>query len=119
MPKKPIIMVESAFDEARQAWVYRATGKLIGSDLCYEFLDEARGRITDKAPHVVVDMSRVTMLNSTGIGIVASLCTATDQVGGKVYLTGASRAVERPLSATHMWGMIVRCASLDVLPAQL
>jgi len=119
MPSRPIIRIESRFDESRHAWIYALAGKLVGSDLCYAFLEEARDRISDEARHVVIDMSEVKTLNSTGIGIVASLCTSTDAVGGKVYLTGASGSVVRPLSATHMWEMLQRCDSLDDLPAAL
>jgi anti-anti-sigma factor len=119
MAKNPVLKIGSTFDDARRAWIYCAAGKLIGSEVCYDFLDTARGRIDDRAPHVVIDMSGVTMLNSTGIGIVASLCASTDKVGGKVYLAGASASVERPLTATHMWGMISRCESLGALPEDL
>jgi len=119
MPSKPIIRVESRFDEARHAWIYTATGKLVGSPQCFGFLDEARERVGDEAPHVVIDMSGVTMLNSTGIGIVASLCTSADEFGGKVYVAGASGPVVRPFTATDMWSMVSRCDSLDDLPADL
>ena len=117
--KKPILQVTSNFDKERQAWIYVAHGKLIGSQLCYEFLEEARDRINEDAPHVVVDFSNITMLNSTGIGIVAALYNRTNEVSGKIYLVGTTDAARRPLSATHVWELLHKCDSLDTLPETL
>lgn len=117
--KKPILQVTSNFDEQRRAWIYQATGKLIGSPLCYEFLEEARDRIDQNAPHVVVDFSRITMLNSTGIGIVAALYNRTKELNGKVFLVGTTDASRRPLSATHVWDLLEKCDGLGDLPATL
>jgi anti-anti-sigma factor len=119
MTSKPVISYESSHDEARQAWIYRVQGKLIGSQLCYELLEEARDRIDSESPHVVLEISGVTMLNSTGIGIIASLFNTTKEKGGKVYLVGATPSSQRPLAATHVWDFLERCDSLDGLPDQL
>ncbi len=119
MTKKPIIQVESSFDEPRQAWIYQAKGKLIGSQLCYEFLEEARDRVVEGVPNVVIDLSRITMLNSTGIGIIAALFNTTKEHAGKVYLIGATDASRRPLASTHVWDFLEKCDSLADLPESL
>ena len=119
MSKKPIIQVESSLDESRQAWIYKAEGKLIGSQLCYEFLEEARDRVKEGVPNVVIDLADVTMLNSTGIGIIASLFNSTKENGGKIYLVGATEKSRRPLSATHLWGLLEICDSMADLPEKL
>jgi anti-anti-sigma factor len=119
MSKKPIIQFSASQDEARKCWTYVAKGKFIGCEICYDFLDEARDNITVDMPHVVMDLSGVTMLNSTGIGIIASLLNVTKEKDGKVYLTGATGAARRPLQATHMWGFLQTCESLDQLPESL
>lgn len=119
MSGKPVIQIESALDQERRAWVYRARGKLIGCQLCYDFLEQARDRIDEGAPHVVVDLSAVTMLNSTGIGIIASLHNSTRKHGGKVYLVGTADKAIRPLIATHVWEFLGKCNRLADLPATL
>jgi anti-anti-sigma factor len=119
MMKKPVLQVTSNLDEARQAWIYKAVGKLIGSQLCYEFLEEARDRIAGGVHNVVIDISGVTMLNSTGIGIIASLYNSTKEKGGKIYLIGATEASRRPLAATHVWELLKKCDTLDDLPETL
>lgn len=117
--KKPMIQFEQSRDEGRNAWIYTVKGKFIGSEICYEFLEDARENVGDGVPHVVMDLSGVTMLNSTGIGIIASLVNATKEKQGKVYLVGASKATQRPLAATHMWKLLERCDSLEDLPDSL
>lgn len=119
MSKKPIVQVESHFDEARQAWIYKAKGKLIGSQLCYEFLEEARERVQEGVPNVVIDLSGITMLNSTGIGIIAALYNVTKEQGGKVWLVATTEAARRPLAATHVWEFLEQCEDLADLPDSL
>lgn len=119
MTGKPVINYEAEQDPQRQAWIYKLSGKLIGSRICYEILDEARGRITADTPHVVLDITGVTMLNSTGIGIIASLYNTAHPLGGKIYLVGADDHIRRPLTATHVWDFLQNCGSLAELPDQL
>lgn len=119
MVSKPVIQFESAQDQERQAWIYRVRGKLIGSQVCYEFLEQARERIAAGVPNVVVDLSGITMLNSTGIGIIASLYNSTREQGGKIYVVGAEDKSIRPLVATHVWEFLGKCDSLANLPATL
>ena len=119
MTRKPIIQFTATADEERRARIYQVEGKLIGSQLCYELLEEARDGISADVPHVVMEISGVTMLNSTGIGIIASLYNTTKEHGGKVYLVGATPSSQRPLSATHMWDLLCRCDSLADLPETL
>jgi anti-anti-sigma factor len=119
MSKKPMIVFEASRDEARQAWIYQARGKFIGCEICYDFLEEARDNITEAMPHVVMELSGITMLNSTGIGVIASLYNTTKAVGGQVYVIGASDNVQRPISATHLWEFLKKGDSLKDLPAAL
>ena len=119
MSRKPIIEFRSERDENRQCWIHAARGKFIGCQICYDFLDAARDSITAETPHVVIDLQDVTMFNSTGIGIIASLLNEAKEVGGKVYLAGVSSGVRRPLEATMMWSLLNISASLDDLPEAL
>lgn len=119
MSKKPIIQFEKKRDDARHAWFYSATGKFIGCEICYDFLEEARDNVSAEMPHVVMDLSGVTMLNSTGIGVIASLFNTTKAIGGKVYLIGATPSSQRPLSATHLWEFLEKCDSPSELPETL
>ena len=119
MQNKPIIQFEHNHDEARQAWIYSARGKFVGSDLCYQFLEDARENVAAGVPNVVMDLSGITMLNSTGIGIIASLFNSTKDINGKVYVVGASEATKRPLAATHLWDLLEKCDSLHELPDSL
>ncbi len=106
MPKKPIFQVEQSLDKERQTWVYKLTGKLVGGDLCYEFLEEAREKITPETSHVELDIAGVSIINSTGIGIIAALLNSTRGKSGKLVLTGSSESAIRQLKITHLWGFL-------------
>jgi anti-anti-sigma factor len=119
MSKKPMIVFEASRDDARQAWIYQARGKFIGCEICYDFLEEARDNITPDTPHVVMELSGITMLNSTGIGVIASLYNTAKLVNGQVYVIGASDSIQRPISVTHLWEFLKKGDSLEDLPAAL
>ncbi len=119
MSKKPSFKVEQSMDSARKANVYHLNGKFVGTQECYSYLDEARENITAEAPHVVMDMSGVNIINSTGVGMIASLMTACKEAQGKLFLVNASDNARRQLEVTRVWEFLTPLGSLDELPSDL
>jgi anti-anti-sigma factor len=115
MAKLPSFQMESSLDEKQKARIYHLKGKLIGSVDCYDFLELARSNITEETPHVVLLMSGLTMINSTGIGIVAALLTSTRKCEGKLCLIGASDTARRQFEITHLWSFLDCAEDLDHL----
>ncbi len=115
MSKVPSFRVESSLNQNQKAWVYQLNGKLIGSPDCYDFLELARNNISDETPHVALLVSGVTMLNSTGIGIIAALLTSTKNRNGKLGLVGAGDTTRRQLEVTHIWDFVKNSDELDGL----
>ena len=115
MPKNPSFKVESSLDQNHKAWVYQVKGKLIGSSECFDFLELARKNISEEIPHVVLLMSGLTMLNSTGIGIIAALLTSTKNRDGKLGLIGSSDTTRRQLEITYIWGFVKSGDDVDDL----
>ena len=67
-----------------------------------ELLKENRKR-------VILDLSRVTILDSTGVGIVVMCFAKVKKAGGSMRIAGASGAVEQTLRMTN----VDRLISLD------
>jgi anti-anti-sigma factor len=85
MSKKPPFDPVDLRPEAR-AQVLVLRGKLVGMPEFYQLLEDSRDRIKDGYPHVVVDMSGVELINSSGAGILAALCQSARNAGGSVAL---------------------------------
>ena len=55
---------------------------------------------------VVFDLSKVTMMDSTGIGIVAMCSGKMKKAGGELRVAGATGVVEDVLKLTHMENIV-------------
>ena len=55
---------------------------------------------------IVVDLSRVTYLDSTGIGIIAYCFGKTAQSGGRLSVSGAKGVVRELFRVAHLDGLI-------------
>jgi len=119
MLKKLRFKIEKTLDSERRAWIYHLKGKFVGSQECYEFLEDTRGRIDTKTPNVVLLMSGITFINSTAIGMIAALLTYAGNQNGSVFLVGASDSALRQLKATHVGDYLSLVDHLDDLPANL
>ena len=60
------------------------------------------GRLGGTADEVVFDLTRVRMLYSSGIGILARIHKRVDKGGGKIYLVNVARNIMEILSALHL-----------------
>ncbi len=119
MLKKPSFESEETLDSGRQAWIYQLKGKFVGTQECYDFLENARDRINEETPHVVLLMSGVTLINSTGIGMIAALFTSTGAQNGKIFLVTPSEGARRQLVVTHLWEYLKVVDTLGDLPNKL
>ncbi len=119
MLKKPGFYSEETLDSERHAWIYQLKGKFVGNQDCYDFLEKARDNINEKTPHVVLLMSGITLINSTGIGMIAALFTSAGGPKGKLFLVAPSEGAKRQLVVTHLWEYLKVVDDLGDLPAQL
>ncbi|HUQ40040.1 MAG TPA: STAS domain-containing protein [Acidimicrobiales bacterium] len=60
--------------------------------------DLALGPVTD----VVIELGRITALDSVGVGLIADLADALRRKGGGLALAGNAQAVEQVLSVTGL-----------------
>jgi anti-anti-sigma factor len=71
-------------------------------------LAKALERCTDEHKVLIVDITRVTFMDSTGLG---ALFGARDRVGDRLLLAGANPTIDRLLQLTGVAGLFRRSAS--------
>ncbi len=99
--KTPLhVTVEPKPDHHRQDLTLK--GKLLGTPECYDMLEEIRERIEDGMTQVIMDMREVTMISSTGAGVLAATLTAANQKDGKLVLVGLNERCRQVLEFMHL-----------------
>jgi anti-anti-sigma factor len=89
-----------------QVTVFRLRGKLNGQKECYAWLDEVRRDVQAGHKCIVLNCSELERVDSTGLGIVASIHASTSNAGGLLCLTGLSRAIHVLFETTWLLKVI-------------
>jgi len=64
--------------------------------------DHALDALRDVSPHVLLDLTDVTFMDSTGLKVLLSIQRRADLAGGSFAIAGASRSVRKILSVTGL-----------------
>jgi anti-sigma B factor antagonist len=64
--------------------------------------DHALVALRDVSPHVLLDLTDVTFMDSTGLKVLLSIQRRADLAGGSFAIAGASRSVRKILSVTGL-----------------
>jgi anti-sigma B factor antagonist len=86
--------------------VYHPRGKLNGHPECFAWLEEVRRDIRDGASRLVLNLKDVSKIDSTGIGILASMHVSAVNAGGKLCLTGLNEKQRLLLESTWLLRVI-------------
>ena len=113
MTTGPNISITYREDTDRQALVCTLSGKLIGKPASYAFLDQVRDHIEHGCLHVVVELSHVDRIDSTGVGILASIYTSAHRRGGRVFLVGPDARAREVLSVMRLLDFLELAESTD------
>lgn len=101
-------MTKSAFAADKRATVpgkittYLPQGTLNGHQECFDWLEGIRSDIQSGAKCVILDLSQVSRIDSTGIGILASIHVSSVNAGGKLCLIGLDARQRALLDATWL-----------------
>lgn len=76
--------------------------QVIGGADALEFSTEIRKLTEQKIQHVVVDMSAVELINSSGLGMLVSGLSIMRKVGGTLVLAEVPDKVKGLLEMTHL-----------------
>ena len=90
--------------------IYEISGYLKGRPKGYEFLEMLRGRIAGGAGKIVVDLGGVERMDSSGIGIIASIITSAENAGSPLCFCNVEGKV---LQLLEMVGItrVIECGS--------
>ena len=64
--------------------------------------DHALDTLRDVSPHVLLDLTDVTFMDSTGLKVLLSIQRRADLAGGSFAIAGASRSVRKILTLTGL-----------------
>ena len=109
--------------EAKQrddvTWVYALSGNLFGSPEGYAFQEAVRDSVAGGARKVVVDLSSVERIDSSGIGILVTIMWSASNSGGGLILAALPKRVEQVLSIAMLLEHIGHADTVDSGLAQL
>lgn len=77
------------------------TGKL-DAFTCQEIFDSLNARLSGTAPNLVLDLSELDLLASSGIGIILKLQGKSQALGGEVVICSPNTIVEKVLNVMNM-----------------
>lgn len=80
---------------------------------CQQLRDALASLVDGGVDEVVVDLERVTFLDSSGIGVLISTHRRIREHGGSLRLFGPSEKVRRVLELTRVTTVLPICATLD------
>jgi anti-anti-sigma factor len=115
MNQKPPFSAVQAPDQDQEpnVQIWHLTGKMLGGTCCYDFLDTVRENIVKGRTHPILDLSDISLANSTGIGVLASIYNAAEGAGGYLVLSGANDRVRSVLQIVNLWNMVKTFDSLE------
>jgi anti-anti-sigma factor len=98
MPTKETLQVESRTGTAPQTRVIKVTGSLTLSS-CFEFQDQLRA---DTSHCLILDMTDVRYVDSSGIGCLVNGYIAHHMAGGRMVLAGVNKRIRETLEETRV-----------------
>jgi len=90
---------ESRDDKTR---IYALSGALFASDDAYAFQQQVRDEIAAGARKIVIDLSAVEKIDSSGIGILVALMWSASRAGGGLVLAAIPPRVEKILEIAKL-----------------
>lgn len=88
-------------------------GKAMGGPSATKFMDEIKSLIEKGKTNVVVDLSKVSFMNSSGLGMLITSMTSLRNAGGDLKICGASDRIESLLIVTKLITVFDHHKTLD------
>ena len=82
--------------------VFKITGRLISKLDSKGLTEKVNELLADERHAILLELSEMDYLNSTGLNILLSLFTATRNAGGDIYICNVSTKVEELLVMTKL-----------------
>ena len=101
-----------SLDQHDQIHIIRVND-LLSEEAIVELLDAAERQILDGYPNFVVDLSRITYMNSVGINFLIRLKRRAAEYGGQLVVCSASDKVKQLLEITKLRSRFSLTDTLD------
>ncbi len=89
------------------------SGKMMGGPETTQLHDRIRSLINDKIIKVVIDLSGVKWINSSGLGVLMATHTTLKNAGGELKLSNVTEKVESLLMITQLMRIFDTYESVD------
>ena len=99
--------------------IYTLSGCLFGSPEAYAFQEDVRSKIASGVTRIVIDLSAVEKIDSSGIGILVAAMWSASRGGAGLVLAALSSTVEKVLSIAMLLEHIDHAATVDDALASL
>lgn len=88
-------------------------GKVMGGPSASKYLEEIKSLIDQGKTNVVVDLSKVNFMNSSGLGVLITSLTSLRNAGGDLKICNASDRIESLLMVTKLITVFKHYKTLD------
>jgi anti-anti-sigma factor len=113
------LTVERSTDTGAGAMVFRLSGVLGETDVCFQLLDEIRRDIGTMPGRIVMNVKNVERVTSPGIGVIAACYTTAKNSGRAFVLASPPKQMRQVLEVCGLHGVIPQFASeKDALEAK-
>ncbi len=93
--------------------VLAVSGKLMGGKETKQVHEKVKSLLGDGFKKIVIDLSKVKWLNSSGLGMLISCLTSITNAGGKIKIAGATEKVNNLLMITKLITVFDAYESVD------
>lgn len=102
-----------AISEKYNTVIITFKGNMMGGPDATAFHNEIKGLIEKGKTNIVGDLSKVSFMNSSGLGILIAALTSVRKAGGDFKICGASDRIESLLMVTKLITVFKNYKTLD------
>lgn len=100
-------------DEQFNCVVIQMKGNIMGGPDALTFRDDLHGLVEQGKTNVIVDLSKVKFMNSSGLGILIGGLTTMRNAKGDLIICGADKKIQNLLMMTQLISVFTHYHSLD------
>lgn len=93
--------------------IWKLKGKMVTGNYCYDFLESVRENISGGRPYPILDLDGISWVNSTGVGVIASIFNAAKDAGGEMYLVKPNDRIRAILTVINLWPVVTVFDSVE------
>lgn len=91
-----------SFRKVDDIFVFELHGSLEGGPDSHKIRDAVKEKIDKGGKKFLLNLDKVTFVNSTGVGIVTAVYTSITNAGGKMKISNANEKVSRVMMVTKL-----------------